>query len=196
MLNELVYPVIKGFVVFLLMLLAFLMLTRVILNYADPNPFGAMGRFSYKLKKATDSLVWPAATILARMRVGTKIAPLITILLGCVVGYFLLQIVWEVLFTFDGVAVGVASLSITRVFGHLLYGLLSIYSLMIVIRIIMSWVSQSGNSFTRFLGRLTDPILMPFRRIIPPLGMFDISPVIVLLLLSFLRAAVAGVFLR
>jgi YggT family protein len=37
---------------------------------------------------------------------------------------------------------------------------------------------------------------MPFRRIIPPLGMFDISPIVVLLLLNFVRAAVAGVFLR
>jgi YggT family protein len=44
--------------------------------------------------------------------------------------------------------------------------------------------------------RLTDPILEPFRRIIPPLGMFDISPIIVLFLLNFLQAAVAGVFLR
>jgi len=196
MLNELIYPTIKGFVIFLLTLLAFVMLVRMILNYADPNPFGMMGRFSYKLKKATDSLVWPAANILSRLRVNTKVAPLITILIGCVAAYFLLQIIREVISTFDGVAVGVASFSITRILGHLLYGLLSIYSLMIVIRIIFSWVSQTGNRFTRFLGRFTDPLLVPFRRIIPPLGMFDISPIIVLLLLSFLRAAVAGVFLR
>ena len=196
MLSELVYPTIKGFVIFLLTLLTFVMLIRMILNYADPNPFGVLGRFSYKLKKATDSLVWPAATILARLRVGTKIAPLITILIGCVAAYFLLQIIWEVISTFDGVAVGVASFSITRVLGHLLYGFLSILSLMIVIRIIFSWVSQAGNRFTRFIGRFTDPILVPFRRIIPPLGMFDISPIIVLLLLSFLREAVEFVFLR
>jgi YggT family protein len=196
MLNELTYPVVKGFIVFLLTVLAFVMLTRMVLNYMDPNPFGFVGRMSYKLKKATDSLVWPAATILSRLRVSTKIAPLITILIGCVAAYFLLQAFSTVLGTVDGVTAGVASLSITRVFGHLLYGLLSIYTLMIIIRIIFSWVSQSGNRFTRFLGRFTDPLLMPFRRIIPPLGMFDISPIVVLLLLSFVRAAVAGVFLR
>jgi len=196
MLNGLVYPVFKGFVIFLLTVLAFVMIVRMVLNYTDPNPFGALGRFSYKLKKATDSLVWPAATILSRLRVGTKIAPLITVLIGCVAAYFLLQVVWEVLGTVDGVTAGVASFSITKIVGHLLYGLLSIYTLMIIIRIIFSWVSQTGNRFTRFLGRFTDPLLMPFRRIIPPLGMFDISPIVVLLLLNFVRAAVAGVFLR
>jgi YggT family protein len=196
MLNELVYPVAQGMVVFLLTALTFVMVARMIFNYADPNPFGALGRFSYKLKKSTDSLVWPAATILARMRVGTKIAPLITILIGCVAGYFLLQIVWEVLGTIDGVGQGVADFSITKIIGHLLFGLLSIYTLMIVVRIIFSWVSESGNRFTRFLARFTDPLLNPFRRMIPPLGMFDLSPIVVLLLLNLLRAAVAGVFLR
>lgn len=196
MLNELVYPVAQGLVVFLLTTLTFVMVVRMILNYADPNPFGALGRFSYKLKKSTDSLVWPAATILARMRVGTKIAPLITVLIGCVAAYFLLQVVWEVLGTIDGVVAGVAAFSVTKIIGHLLYGLLSIYTLMIVIRIILSWVSPNGNRLTRFLGRFTDPLLIPFRRIIPPLGMFDLSPIVVLLLLNFVRAAIAGVFLR
>jgi YggT family protein len=50
------------------------------------------------------------------------------------------------------------------------------------------------NPILRFLRRITDPLLEPFRRIIPPLGMFDISPIVVLLLLSFLQAAVRGVF--
>jgi YggT family protein len=48
----------------------------------------------------------------------------------------------------------------------------------------------------RFLIKLTDPVLEPFRKLIPPLGMIDISPIVVLILLNFLQMAVAGVLLR
>lgn len=37
------------------------------------------------------------------------------------------------------------------------------------------------------LDRITTPILAPFRRIIPPLGGIDISPIVVLLLINFLK---------
>jgi len=45
------------------------------------------------------------------------------------------------------------------------------------------FVSQVAD----FLDRITAPILEPFRRIIPPLGGIDISPIVVLLLLQFVR---------
>ena len=43
------------------------------------------------------------------------------------------------------------------------------------------------NQLATFLDTLTRPILEPFRRIIPPLGGIDISPIVVLLLLQFVR---------
>ena len=39
----------------------------------------------------------------------------------------------------------------------------------------------------RFVYQITEPILEPIRRILPPTGMIDISPIIVLLILGFLR---------
>ncbi|MCU0240284.1 MAG: YggT family protein [Pyrinomonadaceae bacterium] len=62
-------------------------------------------------------------------------------------------------------------------------------------RIIFSWFMSLMNPFMRFLMKLTDPILLPFRRLMPPIMMFDISPIIVLFILGFLQSAVAGVFL-
>jgi YggT family protein len=44
--------------------------------------------------------------------------------------------------------------------------------------------------------RVTDPILLPVQRLIPPIGMFDISAMIVLLLISFLQSIVLNVFVR
>ena len=193
---ELIYPVIKGFIAFLVMIVVLLMVLRLIFNYTDPNPFGFVGRFSFRIKKLTDKFVYPIASFLARMKVDTRIAPLIGILVSCVIGYFILQLFYNLFFTVDGVAEGLKRASITRVVGFLLYGFLGIYSLMIVIRIVLSWVLTGTNKALRLLHRLTDPILEPFRRLIPTIGMFDISPIVVLFLLNFLQMAVAGVLLN
>jgi YggT family protein len=196
MLTQLLYPVIQGFIAFIVMIVVFLMALRLIFNYTDPNPFGTIGRFAFKLKKATDRIVYPAASMLAQFRINTKIAPLLTILVACVLGYFTLQLFYNVFFMIDGIIKSVGEASITRIVGYILYGILAIYSLLIVIRIVFSWVMAFTNPVMRFLRKITDPILEPFRRMIPPLGMFDISAIIVLLLLNFLQMAVAGVLLR
>ncbi len=191
-----IYPVVRGFVVFILMIVVFLMALRLIFNYADPNPFSRVGRFAYRLKKYTDRMVYPVARFLTQMGIDNRIAPLISILVGCVAAYFLLLLVSNILMMIDGVVNGVATASIVLIVGSILYGFLGIYSLMIVLRIIMSWISDGNSSFARFLNRVTDPILKPFRRIIPNIGMFDISPIVVLILISFIQTAVAAVFLR
>ena len=192
--QALLYPIIQGFIVFVVMVIFVLMILRLIFNYSDPNPFGMVGRFSFKLKKATDRLVYPIASFLAYRRVDTRISPLIVILIAIVIGYFILQLFWNVFFTIDGVALGLRTAQITKVVGYLLYGLLGIYTLLIVVRIVLTWVTSRTNRLLRMLSTVTDPILEPFRRLIPPLGMFDISPIVVLFLLHFLQLAIFGVF--
>jgi YggT family protein len=75
----------------------------------------------------------------------------------------------------------------------------------IVARSLMSWFPvRPGNPFhplAVILYQITEPILGPLRRIIPTIGMIDISPVVALILLQLLRAqlvhaisAVAGGF--
>ncbi|HQU81921.1 MAG TPA: YggT family protein [Pyrinomonadaceae bacterium] len=195
MLGQLVFPVIQGFIAFVVMIVILLMVLRLIFNYTDPNPFGAIGRFAFKLKRFTDRIVHPAAVVLAQFRIDTRLAPFITILVACVIGYFTLQLFGGVLGMIDGITEGVRRASITLVVGYLLVGFLTIYSLLIVIRIVFSWVLGFTNPVMRFLRKITDPILEPFRRMIPPLGVFDISAIIVLLLLNFLKIAVAAVLL-
>lgn len=196
MLQSLIYPWIRDAIIGAVMLVVALMLLRLLFNYADPNPFGTLGRLSFKLKKFTDGIVYPSASLLARLRIDTRIAPLVTVLGACVIGYFSLELVRNVFFTVDGVTAATLQGSAVQVVGFALYGLLAVYSLLIVVRIVFSWVMGAANPLMRLLMRLTDPVLEPFRRIIPPLGMFDISPLIVIFLLNFLQAAVAGVLLR
>ena len=54
-------------------------------------------------------------------------------------------------------------------------------------RVIMSWVSPRGNDpLTTILYQMTEPILGPIRRILPNFGMFDFSPLILILLINYL----------
>jgi len=48
----------------------------------------------------------------------------------------------------------------------------------------------------RFLIDVTEPLLGPLRRMIPPLGWLDISPIVAFFILLLLQAAVAGTLLR
>jgi len=61
-------------------------------------------------------------------------------------------------------------------------------NLAILIRVIVSWLNVNPyNPLVSFVYQVTDPILEPLRRIIPPLGMIDITPIIAMLLLSMVQ---------
>ncbi len=65
--------------------------------------------------------------------------------------------------------------------------------LLILGRVLMSWIDPGrSNTVSRYLVQATEPILAPVRRFLPQSGMFDFSPIIVLLILGTLwRAAQA-----
>ncbi|KQY89951.1 YggT family protein [Brevundimonas sp. Root1423] len=74
--------------------------------------------------------------------------------------------------------------------------ILSLMTWAIILSAIFSWlfafdVINRRNQFVAqladFLDRITTPILEPFRKVIPPLGGIDISPIVVLLLINFLK---------
>lgn len=191
----LLYPIIKMLVTAAVLTVALLMILRLIANYTDPNPFGALGRFNYRLKKFTDSFVQPATVLLMQLRLDARFAPLLTLLIFCVFGYFTLEFSALLLQTVDGITASLSNGSIARLLGYLLVGALGFMSLAIIIRVIFSWIMGANNRFMRFLMRITDPLLIPFRRIIPPIGAFDFSPMILIFLIQFLQRAVAAVLL-
>lgn len=54
-------------------------------------------------------------------------------------------------------------------------------------RVLVSWVDPTGrNGVSAFLIQITEPILAPVRRFIPRTGMFDFTPLIVILILGVL----------
>ena len=67
----------------------------------------------------------------------------------------------------------------------------------IVIAALISWVSPDPrNPIVQILYRVTEPILRPFRRILPPqkTGGIDISPIFVILIIEFLKAFLPSLF--
>ncbi len=190
---DLIGLVVWYMVVTVIMTVIALMLVRLVVNYADLNPFSWPAR---TVRSLTDPLVNPVRHRLTGFGLDQKFAPLISILIAIILGYFTLEIIGTVLFTVSGLLLSVQARAIVAIVGFLLYGLLAIYSLLIFMRIIISWGASYTNRLLIFLRRLTDPVLVPFQRIIPPLGMFDISPIVVLLLLNFLQKMVAATMLR
>jgi len=196
MLSVTVYPIFAMILWALALMLVALLILRLIFNYADPNPFGAIGRLGFKIRKITERFVYPAARFLSTFRIDPKFAPLLTILILLVVTYFISQIVGNTLFVIDGLTAGVATGNPKMLIGFILYGLLSLFVLFIFIRFLAQWFVFTRKTFLAFVMRVTDPIMVPVQRLIPPIGMFDISAMIVLIFIGLLQSLVLNLFVR
>ncbi|MGB7203184.1 MAG: YggT family protein [Pyrinomonadaceae bacterium] len=196
MLSLTVYPIFFLIVWSLFGVFLGMLILRLIFNYSDPNPFGKIGRFGFKVRKVTEKWVYPAARFFAMYRINTRLAPLLTMFIGFVFTYFFTQIVGNTFFVIDGLTAGVETGNAKVLIGFILYGLLSILVLFIFIRFIASWFVFTRATFLAFVMRVTDPILLPVQRLIPPIGMFDISAMIVLLFIGFLQSTVLNIFVR
>jgi YggT family protein len=191
-----IYPLIRTIIVGLFLIFTTALLLRLIFNFTDPNPFGTIGRFSFKLKKLTDRYVYPAARLLANFRINTRYAPFVTILIAGVLVYFALGIINNTFYIVDNLAHSIKNGNVKAFIGFVLYALLSILVLFIFIRFISSWFVFTRNTFLGFVRKVTDPILLPVQRLIPPIGMFDISAMLVLILIGFLQAIVLRIFVH
>ena len=171
-----------------------LMVLRLIADAMDLNPFGWRSRTIHRL---TDGLVVPVRGGLRGVGIDPKFAPLVAILIVILMGYFFLRLVETIFFTIAGVMDSTQRGAVVAVLGFILYGLISIYILLIIIRIVFSWGRVSySNRVMRFLVDVTEPLLGPLRRMIPPLGWIDISPIVAFLILWLFQQAIAGTLLR
>lgn len=174
-----------------------LIVLRTLFNYMDMNPFSWS---AVTVRRLTDPIMAPMRRRLIALRIDPTFAPFVAILLIIVSGYLLIQVGEGILNTVGGIIYAVSSGKAgapVAIIGYLLYGLLGLYTLAIFIYIILSWTAISyRNPLMRFLFRITEPLLAPLRRVIPPVATFDISPMIALLIVWLCQAAVAGTLLR
>ena len=166
-----------------------LMIVRLIADLMDLNPFGWASR---TVRRLTDWLVIPVRGGLRDVGADPKFAPLVVILIAILLGFFLAWLAETIFVTVIGVIESTQRGAIITLFGYIIYGLLSLYLLLISMRIIFGWARLSyQNRLMRFLVDTTEPLLGPLRRMIPPLGMFDISPLVAGLIIWLFRTAVA-----
>lgn len=82
--------------------------------------------------------------------------------------------------------------------GQLLALLIELYIFVIIGRILASWAIAFGNvspynSVVQFLHQATEPVLKPVREMLPPMGGFDLSPMIVVIVLQIVSSMLVNV---
>lgn len=96
------------------------------------------------------------------------------------------------LMSIQGVEVGFISI-ILAVIADLVRTVVWIFMIALIIQAIMSWVGNSyGNPMSSLLDSLTAPVLEPIRKIVPLIGMVDLSPLVAILLLQVVLIALSG----
>jgi YggT family protein len=194
MILERLYWFITWAVITVIVAVIVLVLLRLIAHQLDLNPFTWS---SLTLRRLTDPLLNPVRRGLMNFGADPKYAPFVTILLAVLVGWFALQLVSSIANTMAGILDSLENQALVPIVGYILYGLLSVYSLLIFVRIIFSWgMVGHSNRLMRFLVDATEPLLRPLRRTVPPVGGFDISPIVAFIIIWLFQAAVAGTLLR
>ena len=174
-----------------------LIILRSLFLYMDVNPFTWHAR---NVRRATDPVIAPVRRMLVAFRLDPAIAPFIVIIMLILVLVLIVQFAGTVLNTIAGILFVVANRrpgAGTAMFGYLLFGLLGLYTLMIFVRVIYSWVGAGyHNRVARFSIQITEPLLAPLRRWIPMAGAFDISPIIAFVILWIAQSIVASTLLK
>lgn len=87
--------------------------------------------------------------------------------------------------------------------GEILTLALNIYTFIIIVQVVMSWLIAFGVVNTanpqaarlvETLEKLTEPVMKPIRRFIPPIGGIDITPIIVIFGIMILERFIAIIF--
>lgn len=78
---------------------------------------------------------------------------------------------------------------------HFILILVQIYYFGMIVYFFMSWLPNAReNAFGQFLAKIYEPFLEPFRKIIPPIGMIDISSIAAIIALVLFQKGLANIF--
>jgi YggT family protein len=73
--------------------------------------------------------------------------------------------------------------------------LLQILLMAIFVRVLLTWLPiDQSNPIVRVLFDVTEPVLAPFRRVIPRIGMFDLSPIAAMLIIQLILQNLPQIF--
>jgi YggT family protein len=159
--------------------------TRSAIVDGKVNAFGWWARF---VRSWSDPILKPLERRLARSGANPGDAPYWLVGITLVGGLVVISLVdWAIGFgltLYDSAGNGALLVVAVRT-------VFEILKLAIMVRVVVSWLSISPQSkFLRWVRFLTDWIVEPIHSIVPPIGMFDFSPLIAYLVLSFAQQLV------
>ena len=76
---------------------------------------------------------------------------------------------------------------IPKLLSLIVLGIIDVYVLVILVYCILTWFQEPGEKLVQvrdILGKMCEPYLKLFRKILPPIGGFDFSPIIAILVLQ------------
>lgn len=174
--NALFFLINTGFNLYLMVVVLRLWLQLARADFYNP--------FSQFIVKATNPLVLPLRKVIPSIG-QLDTATLVLAWLVAVVKMLLIQQL------FLG-QIGISSALVAGVI-ILVKETLSLVFWIVIIRAILSWFSQGRNPIELVMHQLTEPLLHPIRRVIPPLGGLDLSVLVVLIALQFIQILLADV---
>jgi YggT family protein len=134
--------------------------------------------------KLTSPLVIPVRRIVPPIgRLDTA-----TVLVAYIIQYLTIVVLLVIL----GIQAGLAAIALTALVNLVVLSL-RLFVFAIIVRVILSWIAPAGyNPALAIINTLTETILRPFRRIVPPMGGLDLSPLFAIILLMAATIIVAG----
>jgi YggT family protein len=149
-----------------------LLLLRFIMQWVRADFYNPVAQF---IVKATNPLVVPARRVIPATSSIDIPTLVILILVQAAATWLLLNIA--------SIPIGLAEFAVLVIL-RLALLTLSLYTWTILVFVILSWVSPGYHPLAGVLGELNEPVLRPFRRIIPPISGIDLSPLLVLILIQ------------
>lgn len=160
----------------LLTVCIYIFILRMWMQYAKVNFYNPFTQFIVKL---TQPLLGPMRKVIPSVGI-IDTATVLVIYIICVIkvifvtSYALKWPVWNNMYLVYGIY------AMFHAFGHLLFWLL-------LIRAIFSWISRGQTIAEDALAQLTEPLVRPIRRVIPPFGNIDLSFMVIVFILIALN---------
>ncbi|MBU2610043.1 MAG: YggT family protein [Chloroflexi bacterium] len=77
----------------------------------------------------------------------------------------------------------------------LISSLSNIIVLLVIVQVVLSYFMSPSHSIRRTIDRLVEPMLAPIRRVVPLIGMFDFSPLILIILIQVVASVLVNIIL-
>ncbi len=157
-----------------------LIVLRVLLQWVRANFYNPICQFLYK---ATNPVLMPLRKLIPAWR-NLDIA-------GIVLAWLATALKLVLLYATVGQTLGVLGLAVLALADLIDFALL-LYIVLVLVRVVISFIgADSYHPIVPLVMQLTEPVMKPFRRLLPNIGGIDFSPMIVLLAITLARVLIA-----